>query len=167
MLVCISANPAIDRRLRLENIAVGEINRALSAQPFPGGKAAHVAMVAKALGVDVMWVGFLGGAAGEQCESGLSAFGIPLTVIRTQSETRVNLELVSADGKVTEILEPGGAVTEGEVERLLTTCRDLFAETSEHILNVGRAFDRHVDRYRRVPDHARHAERPPKPMITH
>lgn len=129
MLVCISANPAIDRRLRLENIAVGEINRALSAQPFPGGKAAHVAMVAKALGVDVMWVGFLGGAAGEQCESGLSALEVPLTVIRTESETRANLELVSADGKVTEILEPGGAVTEGEVERLLTTCRDLFAES--------------------------------------
>jgi 1-phosphofructokinase family hexose kinase len=129
MLVCISVNPAIDRRLRLENIAVGEINRALSAQPFPGGKAAHVAMVAKALDVDVMWVGFLGGAAGEQCESGLSGFGVPLTVIRTQSETRANLELVSADGKVTEILEPGGAVTEGEVERLLTTCRDLFAES--------------------------------------
>lgn len=129
MLVCISANPAVDRRLRLEQIAVGEINRALSAQPFPGGKAAHVAMVAKALGVDVMWVGFLGGAAGEQCESGLSAFGVPLTVVRTESETRANLELVSADGKVTEILEPGGAVTEGEVERLLTTCRDLFAES--------------------------------------
>ena len=129
MLVCISANPAIDRRLRLENIAVGEINRALSAQPFPGGKAAHVAMVAKSLGVDVMWVGFLGGAAGEQCESGLTDFGVPLTVIRTQSETRANLELISADGRVTEILEPGGTVTEGEVERLLATCRDLFAES--------------------------------------
>jgi 1-phosphofructokinase family hexose kinase len=129
MLVCISANPAIDRRLRLEHIALGQINRALSAQPLPGGKAAHVALVAKALGVDVMWVGFLGGAAGEQCESGLSAFGVPLTVIRTQSETRANLELISADGQVTEILEPGGAVTEGEIERLLTTCRDLFAES--------------------------------------
>jgi 1-phosphofructokinase family hexose kinase len=129
MLVCISANPAIDRRLRFENIAIGEINRALSAQPFPGGKAAHVAMVAKSLGLDVMWVGFLGGAAGEQCESGLTEFGVPLTVIRTQSETRANLELISADGRVTEILEPGGMVTEGEVERLLTTCRDLFAES--------------------------------------
>lgn len=129
MLVCISANPAIDRRLRLESIAVGEVNRALSTQPFPGGKAAHVAMVAKSLGVDVMWVGFLGGAAGEECESGLSAFGVPLTVIRTQTETRANLELVSADGVVTEILEPGGSVTEGEVERLLATCRDIFAES--------------------------------------
>lgn len=129
MLVCISANPAIDRRLRLENIAVGEINRAFSAEPFPGGKAAHVAMVAKSLGVDVMWVGFLGGATGELCESGLTEFGVPLTVIRTQSETRANLELISADGRVTEILEPGGMVTESEVERLLASCRDLFAES--------------------------------------
>src|ERR1051325_6768258 len=106
MLVCISANPAIDRRLRLENIAVGEINRALSAQPLPGGKAAHVAMVAKSLGLDVMWVGFLGGAAGEQCESGLAEFGVPLTVVRTERETRANLEVVSADGKAPEILDP-------------------------------------------------------------
>src|SRR6185503_13818960 len=93
MLVCISANPALDRRLRLENIALGEINRALSAQPFPGGKAAHVAMVAKSLGLDVMWVGFLGGAAGEQCESGLTEFGVPLTVIRTESEAGTQVAL--------------------------------------------------------------------------
>jgi 1-phosphofructokinase family hexose kinase len=86
-------------------------------------------MVAKTLGLDVMWVGFLGGATGEECESGLAAFGVPLTVVRTQTGTRANLELVSADGVVTEILEPGGAVTEGEVERLLATCRDIFAES--------------------------------------
>src|ERR1700752_596745 len=103
MLVCISANPAIDRRLRLESIAVGEVNRALSAHPFPGGKAAHVAMVAKSLGVDVMWVGFLGGAAGAECESGLSAFGVPVTVVRTQTETRANLELGLVEGDVSAI----------------------------------------------------------------
>jgi len=128
MLVCISANPAIDRRLRLNSISVGSVNRALSAQPFPGGKAAHVAMVAKLLGADVMWVGFLGGAAGEECESGLSALGVPLTIVRTRTETRANLEIISSDGVVTEILEPGGEVSEGEVERLLATCRDIFAE---------------------------------------
>jgi 1-phosphofructokinase len=131
MLVCISANPAIDRRLRLKSIAVGEVNRALSAQPFPGGKAAHVAMVAQSLGMEVMWVGFLGGAAGEECETGLSALGVPLTIVRTQTETRANLEIISSDGIVTEILEPGGAVTESEVERLITTCRDIFAESGK------------------------------------
>src|SRR6266850_384200 len=131
MLVCVSANPAIDRRLQLETIAVGEVNRALSARPFPGGKAAHVAMVAHALGLDVTWVGFLGGAAGEECESGLSALGIPLTVVRTRADTRANLEIIARDGTVTEILEPGGGVTDGEVGRLLSACRDTFAESGE------------------------------------
>lgn len=130
MLVCVSANPAIDRRLRLESIAVGGVNRVDSAQPFPGGKAAHVAMVAKALALEVTWVGFLGGAAGDECESGLSALGIPVTVVRTRASTRANLEIITRDGTVTEILEPGGEVTYGEVERLLSACRDLFAESS-------------------------------------
>ncbi len=131
MLVCVSANPAIDRRLRLKSIAVGEVNRALSAEPLPGGKAAHVALVARALGTEVMWVGFLGGCAGEECETGLSALGVPLTVVRTRTETRANLEIISSDGIVTEILEPGGAVTDAEVERLLSTCRDIFAEPAD------------------------------------
>src|SRR5258705_7918722 len=131
MLVCVSANPAIDRRLRLESIAVGEVNRAVSAQPFPGGKAAHVAMVARALALEVMWVGFLGGAAGEECESGLSALGIPLTVVRTRADTRANLEIIARDGTVTEILRPGGGVTYGELELLLAACRDIVAEGAE------------------------------------
>jgi 1-phosphofructokinase family hexose kinase len=131
MLVCVSANPAIDRRLRLESIAVGGVNRVDSAQPFPGGKSAHVAMVAHALALDVTWVGFLGGAAGDECESGLSALGIPVTVVQTRASTRANLEIITRDGTITEILEPGGEVTYGEVERLLSACRDIFAESTE------------------------------------
>jgi 1-phosphofructokinase family hexose kinase len=131
MIICVSANPAIDRRLQVESIAVGEVNRAVSVRPFPGGKAAHVAMVAKALAQEVTWVGFLGGATGEECENGLLALGIPLTVVRTRASTRANLELIARDGTVTEILEPGGGVTDGEVERLLSACRDLFAESVE------------------------------------
>lgn len=131
MLICVSANPAIDRRLRLESIAIGQVNRALSAQSFPGGKAAHVAMVARALGEEVVWIGFLGGAAGEECESGLSASGIPVIAVRTRAETRANLELIADDGTITEILEPGGEVTDGEVERLLSACRDIFAESND------------------------------------
>ena len=29
MIICFSANPAIDRRLQVESIAVGEVNRAV------------------------------------------------------------------------------------------------------------------------------------------
>src|SRR6185369_13316542 len=88
-------------------------------------------MVAKALAQEVTWVGFLGGATGEECEIGLLELGIPLTVVRTRANTRANLEIIARDGTVTEILEPGGDVTYGEVERLLSACRDIFAESSD------------------------------------
>jgi 1-phosphofructokinase family hexose kinase len=128
MIICVSANPAIDRRLRLEKLTNGSVNRASSVCPLPGGKAAHVAMAAAALGERVMWVGFLGGATGEACERGLTALDIPVAVVKTAAETRMNVEMVEADGTVTEILEPGGAVTERDVERMISLCRDVFSE---------------------------------------
>jgi 1-phosphofructokinase family hexose kinase len=128
MIICVSANPAIDRRLLLGRLKLGAVNRASSVCPLPGGKAAHVAMAAAALGERVMWVGFLGGATGEDCERGLVSLGIPVAVVKTAAETRTNMEIVEADGTVTEILEPGGAVTERDVERMLSLCRDVFNE---------------------------------------
>jgi 1-phosphofructokinase family hexose kinase len=128
MIICVSANPAIDRRMSLERLSVGAVNRASSVRPLPGGKAAHVAMAARALGEPVMWVGFLGGSAGSACEKGLAALGIPVAVVNTAAETRSNLEIIESDGTVTEILEPGGRVTERDVERMLCLCRDVFNE---------------------------------------
>ena len=66
-IICVSANPAMDRRLLMASLAVGEINRAASAQGLAGGKAAHVAMAARALAAQAVWIGFLGGAIGQEC----------------------------------------------------------------------------------------------------
>jgi len=128
MLICVSPNPALDRRLQLGELGRGRVNRALSARPLAGGKAAHVAMAARALGEEAMWVGFLGGGAGDEVEQGLAELRIPAVIVRTESGTRSNLEVVEHDGTITEILEPGGGVTAGEVERFLSMCGDVFAE---------------------------------------
>jgi fructose-1-phosphate kinase PfkB-like protein len=63
-IVCVSVNPAVDRRVYLDTLIPGEVNRARSSLAMPGGKAAHVAMAARALGVEANWIGFLGGAIG-------------------------------------------------------------------------------------------------------
>lgn len=63
MILCVSANPAVDRRLHLDRLTVGGVNRASFAAAAPGGKAAHVAMAAQALGEAVRWVGFSVGGA--------------------------------------------------------------------------------------------------------
>ncbi len=128
MLICVSPNPAVDRRITLAGLARGEVNRALSSRPLAGGKAAHVAMAARALGEEVTWIGFAGGASGDELESGLADLGIALTGVRTKASTRTNLEVIEPDGTVTEILEPGGEVTPSEVERLLAIANDVFHE---------------------------------------
>jgi 1-phosphofructokinase family hexose kinase len=118
-ILCVSANPAIDRRLRLPSLSPGEVNRVNSAESFPGGKAAHVAMAAHALGARAVWMGFLGGAIGEECAAGLRSIGIEVHPVHTRAATRVNLEIIEDSGRITEVLEPGGQPDASERDEML------------------------------------------------
>jgi 1-phosphofructokinase family hexose kinase len=117
--VCVSLNPAIDKRLRLDTLKPGRVNRATEVIPAPGGKSAHVAMVLRALGADPLWLGFTGGPNGESLLQGLRALSIRAEGVPTASETRMNLEILEENGSVTEILEPGARVMPAERESLL------------------------------------------------
>jgi 1-phosphofructokinase family hexose kinase len=129
VIVCISPNPAIDRRVRLARLEAGEIHRARSAMTAPGGKAAHVAMVSRALGESVVWVGLLGGATGEECRQGLASLGIHAVAVQTRSATRTNVEFIEDEnGRVTEVREPGGSVDSSEIAALLHRCREIVRE---------------------------------------
>jgi 1-phosphofructokinase family hexose kinase len=121
-ILCVSANPALDRRVHMSSFVVGGINRASSAQGFAGGKAAHVAMAARVLAAKTVWIGFVGGAIGEECAAQLESLGILVVRIPTVSHTRVNLEIIEDSGKVTEILEPGGKPTLEESREFLLQC---------------------------------------------
>jgi 1-phosphofructokinase family hexose kinase len=123
-IVCLSANPAVDRRVYVDALILGEVNRLRSSLAMPGGKAAHVAMAARALGVEANWIGFLGGAIGEQVEEELRKLAIAVSPIRTAAATRVNLEVIEDSGRITEVLEPGGQITGDEQAEMLR----LFAQ---------------------------------------
>ena len=60
-------------------VKLGEVNRATSAVTMPGGKSAHVAMTAVALGARAVWVGFSGGSTGDENELGLKRLGIEVS----------------------------------------------------------------------------------------
>lgn len=124
-IVCVSANPAMDRRVHLDTLRKGSVNRALLARGFAGGKAAHVAMAARALVDDVAWIGFLGGAVGAECAEQLKSLGIQVSAIPTVATTRVNLEILEAAGEITEILEPGRAPAMTERKKLWQAIRGI------------------------------------------
>ena len=131
MFVCVSPNPAIDKRLTMASLVRGQVNRVRSVQGFPGGKSAHVAMVLQTLGGSPRWIGPCGGASGKELLSGLSALGIQAIGSMTSQATRTNLEIVEDDGNVTEILEPGAAASSAEWANFEAACKKLFAEDSE------------------------------------
>ena len=128
MIICVSANPAIDRRLRIKNLKIGAVNRAVSVEAYAGGKAAHVAMAARALGADVVWIGFVGGATGDEIERQLSDLRIKVIAVRTNSATRINDEIIDEGRRITELLEPGGSVSVEEVEKMYAVCEKVFAD---------------------------------------
>jgi 1-phosphofructokinase family hexose kinase len=127
--VCVSANPAIDKRARATKLQPGAVNRLREVVPEPGGKAAHVALALAALGESPLWIGFAGGANGRELDAGLNAEGIQTRCVEMHSPTRVNLAILDEAGVVTEVLEPGGTVSESEVGLFLETCKSAFAAT--------------------------------------
>jgi 1-phosphofructokinase family hexose kinase len=131
MFLCISLNPAIDKRLTTASFQRGRLNRMRTSESFPGGKATHVAMVLKTLGEDPQWIGPCGGASGQELLAGLATLRIRATPCPTQQATRTNLEIVEDDGTVTEILEPGATPCQEGWAAFEGTCRQMFAEGGE------------------------------------
>jgi tagatose 6-phosphate kinase len=128
MFLCISANPAIDKRMRATRLRLGAVNRVLDAVAEPGGKAAHVAMALQALGEQPLWIGFSGGASGRELVAGLNAIGIRTESVEARQSTRVNLAILDDAGVVTEILEPGRVVSPLELDLFRKTCKQSFLQ---------------------------------------
>jgi 1-phosphofructokinase family hexose kinase len=136
MFLCVSANPAIDKQIRMTELSVGSVNRATEATPEPGGKAAHVAMALRALGERPQWIGFAGGATGEFLVSGLKTLGIQARPITVRAATRENLAIVDDAGTVTEILEPGGKPLAKELAAFRKAANAEFARGKRKLLVI-------------------------------
>lgn len=118
----------MDKRLLLSELVPGSIHRVNSAHAHAGGKATHVAMVLRTLGETPLWIGFTGGEAGEDLLAELKQLGIRTHTCATHQRTRVNMELIEENGRVTEILEAGGAPSPLEAAEFQKSCESAFAQ---------------------------------------
>src|SRR2546427_3822740 len=133
MFLCVSPNPAMDTRVLVKELQPGQMHRIKSSCARAGGKAAHVAMVLQTLGRTPLWIGFVGGDTGKDLVSGLERLGIRVHACPTRQRTRVNLEIIEDDRRVTEILEPGGAPSPLEVTEFHKKCESAFAQGREQL----------------------------------
>ncbi|HET7237041.1 MAG TPA: PfkB family carbohydrate kinase [Actinomycetota bacterium] len=119
MIVCVAANPSIDKLFEIDRVRPGEIHRPDAFVQVPGGKGLNVARAAHALGADVHATGILAGFAGQWLEEALMVEGVRGTFAWADGETRSSLSVADAEtGGLTEFYERGTDVGLDGWERL-------------------------------------------------
>ena len=108
MIVCVAANPSIDKLFEVERLVLGDIHRPTGFVQTAGGKGFNVARAAHSLGADVRVAAILRGHAGSWLEETLQAEGIGGTFVWTHGENRSSLSVADRDsGTLTEFYEHG------------------------------------------------------------
>jgi len=119
VILCVAANPSIDKLFEVERVTPGEIHRPDGFVQVPGGKGLNVARAAHSLGADVHATGILGGHAGRWLAEALAAEGVSGTFAWTDGETRASLSVADREtGGLTEFYERGDDIGPDGWERL-------------------------------------------------
>ena len=131
MIVCVAANPSIDRLFEVDRITLGEIHRPTSFVMVPGGKGLNVARAASSLGASVLAVGTLAGHAGRWLDEALVAEGVPSAFAWAEGETRSSLSVADREtGRLTEFYERGDDIGPEGWGRLEDVVRGALAGAS-------------------------------------
>ena len=138
MITTVTLNPAIDKTITTSRLLPGQVNRSESVKNIAGGKGINVTKVLRQYGNSVCALGFLGGYTGRFIEEYVKGLGAESAFTEIAGKTRTSTNVLSQDGYVTEILEPGPVITEEEKEQFLQTYRKKIAG-SEFVVLSGSA----------------------------
>lgn len=124
MVYTVTFNPAIDYVVGIDDVKLGETNRAEREELYFGGKGINVSVVLKELGITSVALGFIAGFTGEAIEKGLSDAGIRTDLIKLKAgNSRINIKLKSA--KETEINGRGPDIDEESLNGLFERLKSL------------------------------------------
>ena len=117
----LGANPAWQKTLHFSELRPGEVNRAARMSSYPAGKGVNFCRAATGFGVaETLLFQFAGGMEGERLRAGLEREGIRHETVVTAAETRCCVTCLDREtGKMTELIEPSGRVSEEEADELL------------------------------------------------
>ncbi|MFL5322708.1 MAG: 1-phosphofructokinase family hexose kinase [Microvirga sp.] len=130
MILCVAANPSIDRLFAVDRFTPGGIHRPTEFVQVAGGKGLNVARAAAQLGGDVRAAALLGGHAGHWIAEQLAAEGVELHAAWAEAETRSSLSVAGAREGLTEFYEHGFPVSPGEWDTFAAMVARLAANSS-------------------------------------
>lgn len=108
MIVCVAANPSVDKLFQVDRLAPGGIHRPEGYVQTAGGKGLNAARAAATLGADVQAVALLAGHAGRWIAEQLERDGVPAEIVWAEGETRASLSVADRETeRLTEFYEDG------------------------------------------------------------
>ncbi|WP_457788903.1 1-phosphofructokinase [Pseudomonas sp. PL-6] len=126
-ILTLTLNPALDLTLRLDQLQPGVVNRCHGFASHAAGKGLNVAQVLADLGHSLSVAGFLGRANAAPFEALMHRRGFHDLFVRVPGETRSNIKLAEADGRITDLNGPGPQVEAEHLEQLLEELDPLLA----------------------------------------
>jgi 1-phosphofructokinase family hexose kinase len=130
VILCVAANPSIDRLFAVDRFEPGAIHRPTEFVQVAGGKGLNVARAAAQLGGDVRAAALLGGHAGRWIAEQLAAEGVELHAAWADAETRSSLSVAGAPEGLTEFYERGFPVSRGEWDAFAAMVARLAASST-------------------------------------
>lgn len=106
-IITVTLNPAIDTTIFLQKLKIGGLNRTRQVVHDVGGKGINVSRTLQALGETSIATGFLGRQNSDVVLDHLKNRGISADFVLVEGAVRTNRKLVEAEGRVTELNEPG------------------------------------------------------------
>jgi 1-phosphofructokinase family hexose kinase len=150
VILCVAANPSIDRLFAVDRLIPGAIHRPAEFAQVPGGKGLNVARSAAALGGEVTAAALLGGHAGRWIAEQLDAEGVPLAATWFRAETRSSLSVAGAIEGLTEFYEHGHPVSADEWAAFEDLVRALMPEAAWTTLSGSLPVGAPADAYERL-----------------
>ncbi|WP_028696391.1 1-phosphofructokinase [Pseudomonas cremoricolorata] len=127
-ILTLTLNPALDLTVSLDSLRPGQVNRSHAQHSHAAGKGLNVAQVLADLGHEISVAGFLGRDNLQPFEALIEWRGFADHFVRVPGETRSNLKLVEADGRVTDINGRGPEVDVAAQSALLRRLEQLTPE---------------------------------------
>lgn len=146
-ILTVTLNPAVDKTYTTHGLITGHVNRMRTMVKIAGGKGVNVTKILRQYGCEVVATGFLGGYSGQFITEDLEKRGAECRFVQVGGETRSNMNIIADDGYVTEILEPGPEITEGEQAEFMEQYETLLTECGLVILSGSVARGIHADIY--------------------
>lgn len=120
--------------MEIDRLQAGGLNRIRKVEYDAGGKGINVSKTIRELGGESIATGFLGGNAGKTIENVLNEKNISNDFIWVDGETRTNTKVFEENGAVTELNEPGPAIGEKQLEKLMEKLKGYANEDTLFIL---------------------------------